>query len=343
MKLISYKEIEAEIKNGRTHLLLGNGFSISCNKIFSYRSLFENAKNKGLSKNAINVFNVLGTNNFEGVLRILDDTYWISNVYYKLADKGKVIIDDIEVIKNTLIETLAESHLEHSGMITDKSKSCALQFLQPYHNIFTTNYDLLLYWVVMYDKKTKFGDGFRAEYENPDSDSVVFTEHIGGKPGILFLHGALHIFMDGGELRKHCWYRTQTPLIELIRKGLSVKRYPLFVAEGTFDKKLEQIHKNPYLSYCLGKLDRIENRLVIFGHTLGISDKHIANTIARNDKLKELYVGIFKDPQSRVAKETIAMCKYITSQRKNLINPSSNIQPLKIIYYDSSTVNIWNN
>lgn len=343
MKLLNYDKVLNLLGNGRIHLLLGNGFSIACDPIFSYNSLYDIAKKDGLSKQTVKVFENIGTNNFEGVLRLLDNALWISKIYYQLGDEGSAISSDIEIIKQTLIKTIAYSHLEHSGKVSDEAKSNVLKFINPFHNVFTTNYDLLLYWVNMYSNPIRYEDGFRAEQDDPDSDSVVFTEHLGNNKGILFLHGALHLYLDNYELRKHCWSRTQRPLLELIREGLDNKRYPLFVAEGNSDKKMEQINSSPYLSYCLGKLGRIQNKLVVFGHTLGQSDYHIVKVLAANTGLTEIYVGLYKNATSKSSRETILNCNNMIAIRDKMIKKSKRISPLRITYYDSSTINVWGN
>jgi hypothetical protein len=71
---LTYQELLAALpERGRVHLLLGNGFSIACDPIFRYASLYDAAVEAGLSARAQQVFARHGTNNFEGVLRLLED------------------------------------------------------------------------------------------------------------------------------------------------------------------------------------------------------------------------------------------------------------------------------
>lgn len=53
-------------------LLIGNGFSQEIWKGFSYQSLFEKAKQQGLTQEYIDLFNFLETQNFEEMLRALE-------------------------------------------------------------------------------------------------------------------------------------------------------------------------------------------------------------------------------------------------------------------------------
>lgn len=344
MNLLSYEQVNASISGKTSHLLIGNGFSIAYSSKFSYDSLYEVAVENGLSDNAKKVFKKLGTNNFEAVLKLLENLSWAMQVYYDVSDKGQKINDDIKVIKETLINSISQSHLNHSGEVKDSCKQSAQNFLRPYKNIFTTNYDLLLYWVNMsYPNRPFYGDGFRSEYENPDANYVVFSEHLRENPGIFNIHGGLHLYFSDGEIKKHCWSRTHKPLMELIRESLDNDRYPLFVAEGLPDKKLEQINSNAYLAYCLSKFSRIENRLVVLGNGLAMSDKHICDVISDNVKLKDVYVGLYGSPDSQHNKETLNSCQAILDRRA-IINrnlPNKKKGELVIQYYDSATADIW--
>src|SRR5687767_11430644 len=118
----------------------------------------------------------------------------------------------------------------------------------------------------MFKDSPSWGDGFRADVDEPEAPYLEFAERLGRERGIFFLHGALHLYQVAGETRKHSWIRAGRRLTELIVEGLDSGQYPLFVAEGAWQKKAEQIQRSAYLSYCLGKLSRIENPLVIFGH-----------------------------------------------------------------------------
>lgn len=339
---IPYKEVARSFGKGRSHLLLGNGFSMACDPIFDYQNLYDKAVELGISARAQAVFERMGTNNFEAVMRLLDDGHWLANNYGLVHSDQSEMLEDLAVIKRTLIEAVAHSHLDHTGMVSNLKKQAAAKFLQPYHNVFTTNYDLLLYWVNMSaSAPPPYQDGFRGEWEDPGAETVVFTEHLGGKQGMFFLHGALHLFVNAGELRKHCWCRRETPLTQLIRAGLDMGQYPLFVAEGTHEKKLEQIHRSGYLSYCLSKLGRIKNRLVTLGASFGENDTHILNVIADNLEIKEMFIGLFGDPASRSNPATIAAMGRLEERRRQLCDARKSRFELSVEYFDSATAGVW--
>jgi hypothetical protein len=335
-RLLSYKDVLAKIATERCHLLLGNGFSMACDPIFSYPSLYDKAVKAGLSKRAQKVFDRLGTNNFEGVMRLLDDADWVARTYRLLRNKPSGMLKDAEIVKRALVKALGESHLDHTGLVSADRKQAALNFLSSYHSIFTTNYDLLLYWVIMEGEPPSHKDGFAADPDEPELEYLIFSHHLGDQKGIYYLHGALHLYVERGEVRKHSWIRTGKPLISLIRDGLSGEHYPLFMAEGSSDKKLEQILKNGYLSYCRDKLSRIQNQLVIFGHSLGPSDAHIRDIIAGNRNLHSIYLGIHDTARASSADAILSAATEINGLRERRKLPV-----LKVHYFDSSTADVW--
>ncbi len=336
--LLSYDDAVAKLGPGRNHVLIGNGFSIACDPIFKYDSLYDGAVRSGLSARAQEVFERIGTNNFEGVMKLLDDAHWVAGIYGLLAGDTSDMLGDVEIVKKALVEAVATSHPAHTGAIADSKKSAALQFLLPYHNVFTTNYDLLSYWVTMTDEKgPQWGDGFREDEDDPDAPYVVFAKRLGDDRGLFYLHGALHLFVHRGDLCKHAWVRTGRPLTELIKQGLDEKRYPLFVAEGSSQAKLEQIQRSGYLWYCLDKFSRIENSLVVFGHSFGEGDQHIAEAIAANTKLSRLLIGVRGEPKQALASAVAGM----VTRREARLQLHKRGKPLDVTYYDSESARIW--
>jgi hypothetical protein len=46
--ILTYQEVRRRIGNGRSYLLLGNGFSIACDPVFRYGSLYGELKGSGV-------------------------------------------------------------------------------------------------------------------------------------------------------------------------------------------------------------------------------------------------------------------------------------------------------
>lgn len=339
--VLTYTEVRERIGDTRSYLLLGNGFSIACHEVFRYSSLYESAVSAGLSQRAQLLFDRVGTNNFEGVMRLLEQADWIARAYGLVRGNSSEMLRDLEVIKKTLVEAVANSHLESSGDIEEARKQAAANFFSPYHIVFSTNYDLLPYWVVMaMGDPPPFEDCFRADQDEPDASYLVFSQRLKERRGLLYLHGGLHLFLEEGELRKHSWSRTGRRLTDLIREGLEHGQYPLFVAEGSPDKKLQQIQANGYLWYCMEKLRAIQTPLVIFGHSLGASDGHICDAIASNVELPEVYVGLFGDPESEWNMSLRAATHLMVVSRSRL-SGRRKYRPLQVFFYLSDSVQVW--
>lgn len=343
INLLTYEQVLNVLPNTK-YLLLGNGFSISCDDIFSYTNLYSYAKEHGLTEHVQKVFSHLGTNNFEGVLKLLDDSKWISKHYKLKPAKGSKfsIAKDLASVKKALLSAVAQTHLPYPASVDDERKNKCAKFLEPYKVVFTTNYDLLLYWVsnhALADLKQQ--DGFRAPIDDPDAPYLVFTEHLGQDKGILFIHGALHLYFEGGEVRKHSWVRSGKTIIDLVKEGLAKNQYPHFVAEGKAHKKLEQIHRSDYMSYCLGKLGRIQSPLVIYGLALNENDYHIANTIAENKDIEKIYIGLYEKPEHASNKAIFRAVEVMQARRTLATKKDRYPKALNVEYYDSKTALIW--
>jgi hypothetical protein len=283
------------------------------------------------------LFKYFGTTNFERVVRALHETIKVATLYGQLNAEGESSIKaDGETIKEALVSAVAYTHLDRPSDVAEERFGHCVEFLKPYNNIFTTNYDLLLYWAQMHGLDREFEDGFRSSVGNSDADYVVFSEHVGGHKGIFYLHGALHLYEVDGEVRKHAWSRSQVPIKEMVLTALRNNQFPMFVAEGQGWRKLEQIQGNSYMSYCLGKLKRCENNLVVYGSSLGDSDEHIVNAIA-DGKFRVVCLGVFGDADSAAAK-TAEVTAMKLQGRRGLQRGG---KPLKILFYDLRTVPVW--
>lgn len=334
MSIVDYAKVRENIGDDRAHLLLGNGFSIGCDPIFEYASLYDRAVERGLSERAQSLFSRLGTNNFEGVMHLLDRSEWVARLYGLVGGEGSAMHDDLEVVKAALVDAIAASHLENVGEVSEKKLAAACAFFDEYHNVFTTNYDLLAYWTVLSRHGGPvFVDGFGDDPNEPDSPTVVYSFRVKDQRGLFYLHGGLHLFADtNGQATKHCWSRSGEPLTALIRNGLANGQYPLFVAEGAAERKLEQIHRSSYLSYAFEKFGRIQKHLVVFGSSLSATDDHIRRAIAGNKDLKNLYIGVL----GKNAASAEAAVTAIRGARKDRA-----LKDLNIVLFDSDSAHPW--
>jgi hypothetical protein len=348
MKLETFDEIKTHLsgkKNWPVHLLVGNGFSIAYNKsIFSYNALsqfVENTNNPLLQQ----LFSITKNKNFEVIMQQLDMFYQLAGVFSFDQKARERIKETNEALQLSLIEAIKELHPDHVFTIPDdESKNCyqfVLEFLNNGGNIFTTNYDLLLYWVLMRNKQDNdiLIDGFGRDAENISEEwippeEIEYSELRWGKhksgQNIHYIHGALPLFDTGVEVVKE-EYDGANYLLERIKANLANKVYPIFVTAGDGNDKLRQIMHNKYLSYCYERFSNIEGSLLTFGFNFGEYDDHIINAIniaakqgkKVTNKLWSIYIGVYNDADKQ-------HIEAIESKFK-----------CKVHIYDAKTTKIW--
>ncbi len=333
--------LEESARYNKRHLLLGNGFSISCRPdIFVYGRLFERASFSKLSPSARKAFEALNTQDFEKVIKALRDASALLNAYNGIPQSLiQQLKDDADGLREALVNAIAASHPEWPGEITHSEYKRCRRFLANFNNVYTLNYDLLLYWTVMHhdedidNVEIESDDGFRKAEENYDSEYVVWEPETSRNQNIWYLHGALHVFDAGTEIQKYTWINTGTRLIEQIREALSKDYFPLFVAEGTSNEKLDRIMHSEYLAKGKRSFSSIQGALFIHGHSLAENDSHILRTIEKG-KISHLFVGLYGN-------ENLETNKAI-KLRANLIAFNRAIsKPLSVTFYDSGTAHVW--
>lgn len=348
-KLTSFEEAikRTTVLGGKKHLVLGNGFSIGAHPLFKYGTLFEQAKETGLlPAHVLQLFERYGTSNFEEVLRQLDEGVWLADHYkLKRTSKKRDMRTDYDSLKKSLVETISKVHPAlPSDVGEDKLKACAA-FINQFDSIYTLNYDLLLYWSSLATGDFPFEDGFGREVDT-DDDYCVFLSTGSDERHLYFLHGALHLYVEGGEVRKRVWNTTGIRLMEQVREALDSKRYPLVVSEGKSPDKKRHIEASSYLSYCWRKLENIQGSLFIYGYSLSEQDQHVLDAIALNTTLSNLFVGVHGDFKSARNRKLLNRAYSIADKRRSVLESGRTgrrmkKQPLNIYFFDSKTVPVW--
>ncbi|WP_222431606.1 DUF4917 family protein [Mucilaginibacter achroorhodeus] len=222
-----------------------------------------------------------------------------------------------------------------------------MKFLQEYLGyggyVFSTNYDLLAYWVLMRNEAKNAVDGFGRDLEtdlNTDDyipkEDFEYSELRWGKhkdeQSVFYLHGTLPIFDTGTNIIK-VEYDTEHFLLQNVKDRVEKNEYPIFVTAGNGLEKLTHIMHNKYLNFCYEKLCGIEGSLISFGFNFGDYDTHIIDAIniaTKNgqkvkDKLWSVYIGVFSD-----------------EDYEHILNIQKNFK-CKVVPYNARTANIWNN
>ena len=328
-ELPSYKDVceYLEKKKRTKHLLLGNGFSMSYDsEIFSYNALYsfiENLDNEVLTK----LFNIINTKNFELVMQQIDNFIQMAEAFS--SDKSfteKLRIANKE-LQESLINAIKKLHPEHVFEVPDE--------------IFSTNYDLLLYWVLMRNSSKNAIDGFGKALENEEDAKKgaepEFSELTWGpnksEQSVFYIHGALHLFDSGIDIIKEI-YSNNTYLLENIKKRLDNKHYPIFVTAGNGDEKLNHISHNKYLTDTYDELSSISGSLVTFGFNFGEYDNHIIEALNKASKFN-------KDNRNTGKLYSIYIGVYTESDLKHIESIKDKFD-CKVKIYNASTAKIWN-
>lgn len=255
-------------------LLLGNGFSLNFSSRLLYRNLYEKYI-ENCPEDVKKLFKEFKSTNFEIILEHLEST---ERVCSALEIQQQRITKNKELIKQGLIDSINRIHPTPDEIRQDQIKLVAEQ-IKKFEQIFTTNYDLFLYYLILESKK--FGDYFYMPYFEDDRFKRFNTGDALNKNHIYYLHGALFVFEKSVETIKI--KRDENWLIEVITKEISRDNYPLFISEGTSETKLKGIQSNNYLTYCFRELKENKNKnLVIYGQSLSDQDLHIVKTIDEN-------------------------------------------------------------
>jgi len=346
VKLDNFKDVLTSIQknNGRNfHLLLGNGFSMAYDKdIFSYNALHDfitKLDDENLSK----ILSVIESKNFELIMQQLGDFSVLIDVF----DGGSLLKSKVdyasEKLKSSLLDAVKSLHPEHVFSIPEEKIAACSRFIKIFLDsggkIFSTNYDILLYWVLMRTNTLRHCDGFGRELENPGEfvpkDEQIWSELIWGKnreeQNIFYIHGALPFFDTGVAIVKE-EYDQRHYLLDKISNRMERGEYPVFVTAGNAHQKLSHIMHNHYLTNCYDNLCNITGSLVTFGFNFGSYDEHIIDAINRAakhgkkdfPKLLSVYIGVYSDEDR----------KYIEQIESKFM--------CKVHLFDTKSVDIWN-
>ena len=262
-------------------LLLANGFSI---QHFSYKTLLEKS---GLDTRGPlrTLFDTLDTVDFEVVIRALEDAAVVERVYNKVK-RADLFLDDADKVRRALVHAVREIHPGHREDIAKLIAPC-IAFLSLFGKIFTLNYDLLLYWVILENSK-KFQDGFGLGEEGA---GFLGPFKVGAHCNVFNLHGGLHLFRKSNdEVEKRLM--GSSGVIDAIAETITRdKRLPVYVAEGNSTAKLARIYALPYLRHCYEILRACSGIFFVYGHSASHNDAHIYEAIF-NSQIAHLYFCI---------------------------------------------------
>lgn len=304
--LRDWHEVEGE-ENWQV-LLLGNGLSINVWEPFGYRKLYDQAKDRGLTAADRRLF--ASTPNFE---RVLSDLLTAIRVAEASGMDAAPLYERYRSIQAALGHAIREVHLNRD-LVPGTTRTAIREVIEGFEWIFTTSYDLLLYWAMAYPGRFEpFIDHFRwgGNCEFDPSRADVHEDEV----PIYFLHGALHLVVSGSgvtwKLRRG---RIQTLLDQFGQpiEGDPQAR-PLLVTEGSAQDKLNAIDDNDYLRFALNQLRQVNYPLVVFGSGLSEHDQHLVDAINEYPR-RPVAISMLPDYKPDLAKKQIDLYGRLASE-----------------------------
>ncbi len=272
--LCDWREIvDAEAWQG---LLLGNGLSINVWEPFGYQTLMEQAAREHLTGADRALFD--GTTNFERVLADVNTAVRVAETVG--VDAGR-LYERYRSIQRALGHAVRQVHLARA-QVPAKTLATIRAVMAASEWVFTTSYDLLIYWAMGYGGKYRpfkdhFRYGGRCEFD-PRRHSVYE-----GEVPVYYLHGALHLVVGSSGTT---WKRVGSLQTILDQFGQPIdgdpQARPLLVTEGSAHDKLRAIEANDYLAHALDQLRAMDLPLVVFGSNLGRQDEHLVAALSEH-------------------------------------------------------------
>lgn len=328
LETISKEEITNKINQcDSTSFIFGNGLSMayggddfSHDGILNASPIDQDLKNLFLNTKEVSI---------ERMINLIRS---FSNYYQKIIPESSKMIADlenknVENLKSGLINSIKEIHPEDMNQQKANNflKNCDLFKIK---NIFSTNYDLLIYWSINQSGsgKKKYQDGFGGAANH--KKGINWYDPI--KQNIFYLHGTIFYFDESSHndflLKKTDHANTYMRNLHEIEERINAEQFPLVVIEGNHDKKKELISSNKYLDHCYCKLSSLKGPLFTYGISFE-NDDHLLEAIDQSS-IDEFLIGIYSDDSKKSISKKIA--KY-----KNLEN--------KLVFYNSSSLDFWSN
>lgn len=310
-------------------LLLGNGFSINLAGHLNYKSLFEEFLKLCTPSYHI-IFSSFKTNNFERIQEILIDAKRVNKLFGMAKNNGR-INDAIELLKNGLIKSIRNNHPIYSLINPNQLQQLSIQ-LNNFGDIFTLNYDLFLYHIIMQMKDESYRENRVAPYsdyfcgENGEQFKQFMNYDDYHPKHVYYLHGALFLFKIPPDILKLRRGDEPKELVVMIGDVITRGIMPLFVSEGKYKEKLETIKRSNYLNFCYEALEQSKNKLVIFGSSLSEQDAHIYKAINYKKNKRELAISIHIGNKSKDELE------------EEIKHKKGKFKYHKIYFFDSETI-----
>lgn len=331
---IAFAEALDRTADRRRHLLLGNGFSIAVWPDFRYDALL--TAGVGQNQRVEALFAQFETVDFERVGRALLETQAVLSVHDGAGALAARVAADYRDLRRLLVSAITRIHPAAPAVLEGRFEPCA-DFLEDFigvarrslwGKVFTTNYDLLLYWTLMRRvDDLAANDGFRGK-------PLTWQPQV--MQAVFYLHGALHLFEKDGVTQK---LSAPGRLVDTVGKRIERDDVPLFISEGSSQEKRVRIAESDYLttaSECLtAACDDPYACLFIFGHSLREEDEHIFEKIAEG-QIEEVFVSV-RPADTLEARARIRATTELWAEKR----ARRNGPPLTVFSYDPAEAAPW--
>lgn len=310
-------------------VLLGNGASIAVNESFKYDRLQGHAVNSDLLKDDVNaIFDFFETGDFELVLHIL---WQAKNVNKALNINDGQTEAACRHVKECLISAVHTIHPEYGEMNNQLDK--IYTFIKEFDLIISLNYDLIIYWALMYGNNVtdhyKIKDCFiNAKFEPKWKELQRPGENEIKCPLVFYPHGNLILARNKTESEIKITSNGEGLLNSVIKTWEDEDYVPLFVSEGTSEQKIKAIQKSHYLNTVYQEvLTDLPDNLTIYGWNLNDFDNHILDQISKSN-IKRITISAYQQDQA-----------YCARVREKLTEKLSN--QCEIFFFDSASPGCW--
>lgn len=313
-------------------ILLGNGASISIDRGFTYSSLKQHAIEHGLLTDQVQrLFSYFNTDDFELILRLVWQANKVNSALEIIDQQTRVAY---EHVRDCLIRAVQSIHPEYFEV--EQQFPDIANFLSSFKTVFSLNYDLTLYWVVMYANRIFNGHSFKdcIIHGEFSSDWWRFRESISQWDRditlVFYPHGSLVLARNILEQETKLEAYAGNDLLRSILNYWQSDNYiPLFVSEGTSSQKISAIQNSHYLNTVYREvIPQIGDNLTIFGWGFGEHDIHILRRI-KNSRVRRVAVSVYNNDQT--------YCTRVTQMIYD--NVGYNIE---VVFFDCESNGCWN-
>lgn len=291
-------------------LLVGNGLSINLWPAFNYASLYDEAD---LDQSLTDIFDELETTNFEHCLECLSHARVVLSAFSRKTTRVDRAYGDV---RDALFDAVGTVHPSWS----DVPRRDIAELLEDQRTVYTTNYDLCLYWSHMSEGSEVVDYFWNRGGEFDPANTDVWD----GLTPVHYLHGALHLWQDDATGQDGKWSRRERDSLLGVRSEYEPddSRRPLFVSEGTSGAKRRTINQSQYLSFCLRQLRDDSAPTVVFGHSLSEQDQHIIEALGHGPR-RQIAVSVYPDADPRELDHEAARIKKVLGSHEVVLFDST--------------------